>query len=165
MNSFLLDASALSKRYVGEAGTAMVDYLFSHATRERLMCLMLGVAEVASILTRKRNGGVITPHLFSLAMTQMRVELMEAADFVKLPVDNPLISSSIPLIDQHAINSTDALVLRLALDIAAVRRSAGDDLVLVASDQRLLRAAQAQGLLIFNPELETEAALDALLAV
>jgi predicted nucleic acid-binding protein len=165
MRSFLLDASALAKRYVNEAGTAMVDYLFANADRERLMCLMLGVAEVAAVLTRKRNGGVITPHLFSAAMTQVRAELIEAADLTKLSADNALINSSIPLIDQHAINATDALVLRLALDIAAQRRAAGDDLVLVASDQRLLRAAHGQGLLTFDPETQTSTVLDALLTL
>ena len=39
----------------------------------------------------------------------------------------------------------------------------GDDLVLVASDQRLLRAAQAEGLVTFDPETQSQADLDALL--
>ena len=39
----------------------------------------------------------------------------------------------------------------------------GDDLVLVTSDQRLLRAAQVEGVLTFNPETQTEGDLDALL--
>ena len=33
--------------------------------------------------------------------------------------------------------------------------------VLVASDQRLLRAAQNEGLLIFNPEIDPEQTLEA----
>jgi predicted nucleic acid-binding protein len=63
------------------------------------------------------------------------------------------------LIVRHAINATDAIVLRVALDIAQYLRSGGDDLVLVASDLRLLRAAQAEGLLTFNPESKDQAAL------
>jgi hypothetical protein len=42
-------------------------------------------------------------------------------------------------------------------------RARGDDLVLVASDQRLLRAAQVEGLLVFKPETQTTTDLDALL--
>jgi hypothetical protein len=35
-------------------------------------------------------------------------------------------------------------------------------LVLVSSDQRLLRAAQAEGLVTFNPEIQDQATLAAL---
>ena len=34
-----------------------------------------------------------------------------------------------------------------------------DDLALVSSDQRLLRAAQAEGIITFNPESQDQAAL------
>ncbi|MGH9768028.1 MAG: hypothetical protein ACREAB_11385 [Blastocatellia bacterium] len=53
--------------------------------------------------------------------------------------------------------------LRSALDLAADLRVSGDNLALVASDQRLLRAAQAEGLIVFNPETHTTADLDQLL--
>lgn len=163
MNSFLLDASAMAKRYTNEVGATAVDYLFANAARTRLVCLMLGAAEVAAVLARKRNGGLITAPAFAAAMTQLRAELLDAADFAKLPADNALINSAIPLLDRYAVNATDAVVLRAALDLAAHLRLGGDDLVLVTSDQRLLKAGQAEGLLIFNPETQTEAALHLLL--
>ncbi|MCI0388839.1 MAG: hypothetical protein MOB07_08755 [Acidobacteria bacterium] len=53
--------------------------------------------------------------------------------------------------------------MRSALDFAANLRARGDDLVLVASDGRLLRAAQAEGLIVFNPEKQPTADLDLLL--
>lgn len=37
--------------------------------------------------------------------------------------------------------------------------STGDTLVLVASDQRLFRAAHAEGLQIFNPEIDSQQTL------
>jgi predicted nucleic acid-binding protein len=70
VHAFLLDASALVKRYAPETGSAIIDYLITKATRGRLLCLMLGVAEVVAALVRKRNGGVITPAIFAAAMTQ-----------------------------------------------------------------------------------------------
>ncbi len=163
MNSFLLDANALVKRYASEVGTAVVDHLFANAARERLMCLMLGAAEVAAALARKRNGGAITVAAYSAAMTQLRSELIDVADFVKLPAGNAVVNASIPLLDKYAINATDALVLCLTLDVAAFLRGRGDDLVLVTSDHRLLNAAQTEGLLTFDPESGTEASMDVLL--
>lgn len=63
------------------------------------------------------------------------------------------------LIETHSLNSVDAIVLRSALDIAMELRSTGDTLVLVASDQRLLRAARTEGLQIFNPEIDSQKTL------
>ena len=145
MHVFLLDASALVKRYANEIGAAVVDYLFAKATRDRLMCLMVGVAEVVAALVRKRNGGIITPAVFSAAMVRLRTEVLTAGDLVKLPADNALISMAIFLCDKYAINANDAIVLQTALDLVAQLRTDGKPLVLVASDQRLLRAAQAEG--------------------
>jgi hypothetical protein len=59
----------------------------------------------------------------------------------------------------HSVNATDAIVLHAALGLAQHQRSRGDDLVLVASDQRLLRAAQAEGLRTFDPETQDQATL------
>ena len=48
-----------------------------------------------------------------------------------------------------------------ALNVATQLRSTDDTLVLVASDQRLLKAAQNEGLLTFNPETDSEQVLEA----
>ncbi|MCE2401028.1 hypothetical protein J4G08_09100 [Candidatus Poribacteria bacterium] len=63
------------------------------------------------------------------------------------------------LIETHSLNSVDAMVLRSALDIATELRNTGNRLVLVASDQRLLRAAQTEELLVFNPEVDSQQTL------
>jgi predicted nucleic acid-binding protein len=164
MNQFLLDASALAKRYSLETGVDRMDHLFNNTSLDRLMCLMLGAAEVVSVLVRRRNGGVLSSATFSQAMNNLKSEVIDAADFNTLPMDNDLITAALPLIDQHAVNANDAVVLQASLDLAAQLRSQGDDLVLVASDQRLLKAAQAEGLLTFDPEKQTTTDLDALLA-
>ncbi|HKI34937.1 MAG TPA: hypothetical protein VKA46_23980 [Gemmataceae bacterium] len=141
-----------------------MDQLFTRVARDRLTCLMLGAAEVAAALVRKRNGGVISPADFSAAMRDLRAEVLDAADFAKPPSDDVLINASVPLLEKHSINATDAVVLLAALRLAAQLRAAGRDLVLVACDRRLLRAAQAEGLLTFDPENQTQAELDALLS-
>jgi predicted nucleic acid-binding protein len=163
MNAFLLDASALAKRYSLETGSARVDQLFNRVTHDRLMCLMIGAAEVASVLVRRRNSGVLSATTFSQSMANLKAEIVDQEEFNTLPMDNDLITAAMPFIDRHSVNATDAVVLRLALDLAAQIRVQGDDLVLVASDQRLQRAAQVEGLLSFDPEMQTELDLDGLL--
>lgn len=163
MNFFLCDGSALVKRYAPEPGTALMAHLFVRAPRTRLLCLMLGAAEAAAALVRKRNQGALIPAAFAMATAELRTEIVDAADFTKLASDNPTILASIPRSDTHAINATDAIVLEHALQLAPQLRAVGDDVVLVVSDRRLLRAAQAERLLTFDPETQTQAELDALI--
>jgi hypothetical protein len=162
MNSFGFDASALAKRYSLEVGADRVDYLFDEVTRDRLLALMLGVAEVTSVLVRRRNAGVLSQAAFSQGMSNLKAEVLDDDDFSTLSADNQLITAALPLIDKHSLNATDAVVLRAYLDVAAVRRAAGDDLIVVASDQRLLNAARAEGLAGFDPETGTLTSLEAL---
>lgn len=163
MNSFYLDASALAKRYAPENGSPLVDAILDKVSGDRIYVVNLGAGEVVSILVRKRNAGVITDVYFRQALIDFETEIVRSADIHKLPVSNRLATTSFSLIVAHSLNSTDAIILKSALAIAKKLRAAGDDLVLVASDQRLLRAAQAEGLSTFNPESQDQATLAALL--
>lgn len=164
MRSFCLDASALAKRYAAEAGTPLMNHLFAQVPPSRMYLFNMGIAEVVSLLVRKKNAGALTAATCSQALIEVERELILSANLNRFAAEDALVTAALALIQKHSINSTDAIVLRSALDLAVPLRAAGDDLVLVASDQRLLRAAQAEGLVTFNPETQTQADLDALLA-
>src|SRR5262245_34203477 len=100
-----------------------------------------------SILVRARNAGQLTPTAFPQAQATFMLEVVHPTPPRKLAVSNRLVNAALALIGTHSINGTDALVLRSALDLAAQLRGLGDDLFLVASDLRLLRAAQSEGLI------------------
>jgi predicted nucleic acid-binding protein len=158
-HSFYLDASALAKRYVPERGSEQINAIIDTVPGRRLHVLIIGTGEIVSILVRKHNAGVFSDTYFRQVLANFESEIVRAAAITKVSVTSRLVTASLPLIVAHSINSTDALTLKSALAIARRLRSAGDDLVLVASDQRLLRAAQAEGLNTFNPELQDHAAL------
>ena len=163
MDSFYWDASTLAKRYAPEIGTPLVNHLFTHVTPDRMICLIVGVSEVISIFVRKKNACFITPEAFSQALVDFRTEVIEADAFKLISIEDTLVFASHPLIEKHALNATDALILRSALNVATVLRPAGNDIVLVTSDHRLLRAAQVEGLQIFNPEIDVQTELDILI--
>jgi predicted nucleic acid-binding protein len=163
-NSFYLDASALAKRYVPEKGSAQIHTILDTTPGERIYVLNVGAGEVVSILVRKRNAGVISDAYLGQVMRNFETEIVHAVGVKRMPVSNRLAMSSFPLLVAHSINSTDAITLKSALAIAQRLRAAKDDLVLVASDQRLIRAAKAEGLITFDPETQDQAALAALLA-
>jgi uncharacterized protein len=164
-NSFYVDASALAKRYIPENGSSLVDSILDTAPADRIYILNIGTAEVMSILVRNRNAGIISRAEFVQAAASFTTEIVGVKDIAKVSVTSRLITASFPLIVAHSINSTDALVLKSALAIARRLRSADDDLVLIASDRRLVRAAQAEGLMTFNPETQDQAALTAILGL
>lgn len=166
MYYFYYDASALVKRYTQELGSDKVNFLFANVTHDRLMCLTLGAIEVIWVLVRKRNDSRLTNDDFRQAGINLDYEVIDnQSGFKTIPVPNSLIWRSMDLIQTHSLNSVDAIVLRSALGIAAACRDTNDELVLVASDQRLLRAAISEELLVFNPEIHPEQMLTDWLAV
>ena len=160
MYYFYFDASALAKRYTDEVGSDKIDFFFDNVPLERLSCLTLGAIEVFWICVRKRNDNRITSHQFERATTHLRREVINnQSGFKTISVPDSLVWDSIRLIETHSLNSVDAMVLCSALDTATELRSTSDRLVLVASDQRLLRAARAEGLQVFNPEIDAQQTL------
>jgi predicted nucleic acid-binding protein len=158
-----MDASALAKRYIPEKGYAQVNAILDNVPPNRIHLLNIGAGEVLSILVRRRNAGTLSIANFEEALASFNAEIVRGASITRTPVTSRLVTSSFPLLVAHSINSTDALILKSAVALARKLRAGGDDLVLVASDQRLLRAAGAEGLTTFNPENQDHAALAPLL--
>lgn len=159
MVSFFLDASALAKRYVPETGSALVDFLFDRVAEHRIYVLNIGCAEVVSVLVRKKNVGMVSTAQFNQALLVFDKEVVQSSAKHLLAFDNSIITDALALIVKHSVNANDAILLRVSMDIRQHLRSGVDDLALVASDQRLLRAAQTEGLATFNPETQDQAAL------
>jgi predicted nucleic acid-binding protein len=160
---FYLDASALAKRDAPEVGTPVVNHLFARVPPDRFIVFNVGIAEVVSLLVRKKNANRLPITAFSQALIDVGAEIVHATSVRKIAADNTLVTAALPLIETYSINATDGIILRSALDLAAHLRTQGHNLILMTSDQRLLKAAQAEGLLTFNPEMQTEAELDLLL--
>ena len=157
MYYFYFDASALAKRYIEEIGSDKVDFIFANVPLTRLQCLTIGAVEVFWICIRKRNDGRITASQFTQATGHLEHEIISTqSNFKTTSVPDSLIWGSMNLIETHSLNSVDAMVLCSALEVATELRRTEDTLVLVASDQRLLRAARAEGLQVFNPEIDLQ---------
>ena len=152
MNYFYMDASAMAKRYVPEVGSDLLDLLFDTISRNRLACWDVGIAEVTSIFVRQRNDGRITQERFNQARNQFRIEVLESNDLRILETTLPLILDALDLISAHSINGSDAIFLQAAIEVVAELREDQNDLVVGASDVRLVRATHRENMRAFNPE-------------
>ena len=164
MRYVYIDPSAWVKRYYHETGTALTNQLFDRLLRfrpARLLCSRMGMLEVVAVLHRHRNAGRVTQSLFNAAYAHFEEETRHVR---LLPVRNHQMDASIRHLLVHNLNATDALHLQVALEVHSRLHRQGDALLFFAADRRLLRAAQAEGLAIFNPEVGTSAQLESLLS-
>jgi len=151
MNHFALDASALVKRYHGEPGSDVVqvltDALLADEQRRALVSWPV-LAETLASLNRKKNVGLVPESVYQAVRTRL---LLDVRGMNILAVTDAAIRDSLSLIEQHNLNASDALFLRQALDWQA-RLPESDRVMMVAADQRLLRAAEVEGLAALDPE-------------
>jgi hypothetical protein len=124
---------------------------------------MISAAECAAELNRMRRGRRLSPTFYSGAVLQLRADLMHAPDITKVAASNVAVEAAFTLLDAHPLGAIGGIVLRLALDLATVRRAAADDLVLVSTNRTLLRAARREGLQTFNPAAPTDTELATLI--
>jgi len=155
MQHFFFDASALAKRYHNERGSDVVNRLLDELLSsgpERVAISPLILSETISVLARYRNAGRIPAELFERAAASV---LLEGRAMDLQSVDDEVVLRSIPLIGRHNLNASDALYLHQALDLDGLLQLMEHNLVLVASDRRLLRAAEQEGLVTLDPEEAT----------
>jgi predicted nucleic acid-binding protein len=161
---FLLwDASALAQQYAPEIGSQTVDALFIAIPRGQMVTTILSYSETCGVLVRKHNSGVLKDAGFSAARTALRAEVIDDADFGVLAVEFGDVLDGVALIDRHNLNSADASILATFLSFAH-QQPADTACVVAAADQRLLRAARAEGLRTLNPERMDPADVPAFLA-
>lgn len=156
------DASGLIKRYFAEQGSATVNALFAHPTFPEMASTPWGYAETYSLLLRKYNGGIIDLRTWTVQVSALQAEVVGSPTFALFPIASTDVFASIGLMRAHNLNATDAAILTVLISYA---RSVGSPpCLLVAAAQRLLRAAQAEGLATLNPEQVAPADVSALLA-
>jgi predicted nucleic acid-binding protein len=123
------DASALIKRFSPETGTPLINELFHSLPISRMTCSTIGILEVISIFTRKRNDGRLSQTLFDQCMIEFRNEIIDNEAFLTTPVNDAVLLSSLDLIRKYNLNATDAIILwsvielRQVLPISVIRSS------------------------------------------
>jgi predicted nucleic acid-binding protein len=150
-----LDASALVKRYRQELGSEIVNATIEQAMSRyprQLVISSLSIIETISILNRRRNEVGIPTEAFRSALRGVLEELRTFS--YALLIDDQLLLSSARYAIEHNINSADAIHLAILLALQATAVASGDELLCLAADQRLIRAARAEGLTVINPEAD-----------
>lgn len=150
MSAFYLESSALVKRYSTEKGSKFIIKLVQPSVGNRLYSVKITEVEVCAALTRKRKGLTMTATGATKSISRFRRNF--AARFVKSDVSDLILNEAIRLTDLHTLRGYDAVQLAAALQANSERVSQGLlPLVFVSADAELNTAAQAEGLVVENP--------------
>lgn len=127
------DSSAMTKRYVEEAGSGRVDELLLSA--DALGVSVLCVPEVVSALCRRRREGTLALEEYSRARQSL---WMDAKDANVVVFNDRVLARAIWLLERFVLRSLDAIQIASSLEWSAD--------VFVSADERQCTAAQASGL-------------------
>ena len=131
------DASALMKRYVREPGSVTVRRLLAlgGAATSRL-----SEVEVASALARRVREGTVSAGERDRAVAALAVDV---AAMLVVEVTADLAAQARTLLERYPLRASDALQLASCLYVQA---QVGDQVPLVAFDDRLIEAARREGI-------------------
>ena len=133
-----LDASALVKRYIAEAGTADVETLISEA--EALGTAVVSRAEVAAACARAARTGIVTR---DAGVKALRAFSTDWENLIRLQLSEPLAARAALLAWEHGLRGYDSVHLACALSWS---ESLGESVVVATYDRELWRGARASGL-------------------
>lgn len=154
MHKVFLDTNALIKLFVPEVGSS---WLTNYVADKEIIISELALIESATVLRRRFQEGFFTrPHASALYARIQR----ESRDYIIVPINstlhiNRLISLAFNLPANFRIRALDAIHLAAASveEKEASNKTPADVFTFVSSDLQLLRAVQALGIAIENPEI------------
>lgn len=150
MTVYFLDSSALVKRYVEENGSAWIRTLTEPEARHKLIIARIAWVEILSAFARRQREGTFAPVDAAKALQSFRFDLDHQYQVVE--IDRSLIESAGQLVSKHPLRAYDAVQLAAVLRILpAFAQTKAVSLMFVSADDRLIAAAQAEGLNTEHP--------------
>jgi predicted nucleic acid-binding protein len=136
MNYF--DTSALIKRFVEEPGSRRVDAVL---TREALVATSkVAYAEIHAGLARKLREKALTPAAYRRTSRTFDADWRS---YVRVDLTDSLLLIVRDLVRRHPLRGFDAIHLGSAMHLG---QQLGEEIRVVASDDRLLTAAEREGI-------------------
>jgi predicted nucleic acid-binding protein len=150
LNVYYLDSSALVKRYVTETGSPWLRAELYASARNPVVIARITWVEVLTALARRQREGTLARQDLLEVVRQLRHHLDTQYQVVEL--DGPLTERAGELVMRHPLRAYDAVQLAAAMQVYEdLARAQGLVLVFLSADDRLLSAAQTEGLSTDNP--------------
>lgn len=147
---YVLDSSALVKRYIQETGSSWIQTLCQHTQPDDLYIARIAGAEVVSAIARRGRAGHLTPQELTAALDRFQQDF--AAGYEIIEMSPAIIDQAMTLARTRFLRGYDAVQLAVAAGLHDLRQVLGlPVLTLVSADTDLNVAATAEGLTVDNP--------------
>lgn len=148
MTTYFVDTSALAKRYIFEAGSQWVQRWILPQAGHIIVIAELTTVEMFSLIARREQEGTLA---LTNALTLRTNFLYHTQhEYLTIPLESTVLTHSRNLVTIHPIRTLDAIQLACALHTAFLLQ---ETIVFVSADNKLLSAAQSEGLIADNPLL------------
>ena len=143
------DSSALVKRYFVEPGSTWVQALCTDPG-QLVVLAEIGLVEITAALTGKLRGRHISASQFRDLRSDFAADVKH--EYVLVSISRSIVNDAMELTARHRLRGYDAVHLACALYLnRTLTMHNFTPLTFISSDGDLLKAAQAEGLLIDDP--------------
>lgn len=149
MSLYFLDSSALVKRYVTEVGSEWVESVTDPSAGHALIVARITWVETISAFARLKRESALLETDLDLTIRTFQFDWYTQYQIVE--VDALLTQLAGQLLLNYPLRAYDAIQLAAALKLLPAIRHSAPPYTFVAADDRLLSAAQAEGLQVCNP--------------
>jgi predicted nucleic acid-binding protein len=150
MADYFFDTSALVKRRVIEAGSTWVRSLLRAKAAHGLYIARITAVEMKAAITRRQQGGHLSRPQADAMLGHFRRHLVQRYHIIELT--SALFDEAMRVARKHQLRAYDAVQLAAALALHRRHDEAGlGPVTLVSADRELNDAAQAEGLMVEDP--------------
>ncbi len=150
MSAYYLDASALVKRYVDEAGSDWLRTAITPAEDLLLFTSRMAIIEVMSAFTRRVRDGSLTLANFASVCDAFRGDCLD--EYQIMPPTMTVIDLACNLLQRYPLRAYDATHLATAINAQQFLTTQGyPSLTFLSADDRLNQATTVEGIAVDNP--------------
>ncbi len=149
--TYFADSSALVKRHVQEIGSNWFSQVADKQTGNKIIISRLSISEIFSALNRRFRE-------LSLSRSDYQKVTQDFEDFYQIEyqiieINEEVVDKSCELLEAYPLRASDSIQLASALLTNENLKQANfSELIFLASDQKLLDAANAENLQSDNPQ-------------
>jgi hypothetical protein len=142
------DSSALVKRYINELGSTWVANTVDLNAGNNIFVADISAVEMTAAIARRTRG--TSRAAIDATFASLQNDLRD--EYIILQIDSAVLLDAQALARKHFLRGYDAIQLAVAVNLNREQLAAGlPAITLVSADAELLDAAQAEGLLVENP--------------
>jgi hypothetical protein len=150
MGAYYFDSSTLVKYYAQEVGSAWVRGLVNAGPAIEIFTALVTGAEIVAAITRRQRMNLISAGDAITAIAAFRSQFKSR--YKAVLITDVIVDHAMSLAEQHGLRGYDAIQLASALAVEAEMTASGvGPLTFVSADVDLNQAAEAEGLLVEDP--------------